>query len=110
MRDERDPVPGWDLALVAVERLRDGPGGVVEAEEPEDPNEEFADLGALVESGGLEVAADGVGGDREVVGLLLVHAVVVLAPLGPGLREAHVHRDGEVERLVRFLVKVELFS
>lgn len=108
MGDEGDPVPGRHVALVVVERLGDRPRSVVETEEPEDADEELADLRVLVEPGALEVAADGVRADVEVRWVLLEHAILVLAPLGPRFREANVHRDGEVERLGGVLVELEL--
>ena len=108
LRDEGDPVPRRHVAFVAVERFRNRSGRVVQAEEPEDPYEQLPHLGTLVESSRLQITADGVRGDAEVVRILLEHSIVILSPLRPRFRESHVHRNGHVERLIRFVVKSEL--
>ena len=108
LRDEGDPVPDRHFALVELESLGDRGRDVVQAKQPEDANEQLANLGAFVQTSRLEVAADRIGSDREIrVARTNEQTIVVVAPFGPGFREGHLHAHGLVERLTSLLVQVQ---
>ncbi|KAH3661920.1 hypothetical protein OGAPHI_006099 [Ogataea philodendri] len=86
LRNERDPVPDRHVSLVRLERLCERAVGVVQTDEPQDTAQQSASLAVLVQAGGLQVAADGVLGVRDVV-VLLEPGIVEESPLGPGLRQ-----------------------
>ena len=105
--NERNPVPSRNFSLVILESFRNRFVRIVETEEPEYSYEHLANLGVLVESSGLKVTTDSVCGDREFRRILLEHSILIFSPFCPCFSECHIHRDGEVESLVRFVMKMK---
>ncbi|KAH3664815.1 hypothetical protein OGATHE_003630 [Ogataea polymorpha] len=107
LRNERDPVPHGHLALVRLERLGQGAAGVVQTYQPQNTAKQPARLVVLVQSGRLQVAADGVLGVRDVVALFET-GVVEEAPFGPRLGQVEVELHSGGKSLVCLVWRVEL--
>lgn len=106
--DEGDPVPHGDFTLEGLKGAVDGALAVVLGHEPLDTDKVLSRLGVLVDSSGLEVTADCMAGQGDLLGLLLELLVVVMSPGGPGLGQSQIDLHRVHKGHVGFLVQRQL--